>query len=178
VSDVELTTPRLRLSVVQEADIDGLLAVALSNPEFLASHEGVDGLAGHYDQAMLERDLAIADMQPGRYPLAVRMRADDQVVGWAEVLEEHPEDRLPWIGLLEIRADRQRQGYGRESAEAMCAWAGERGARAVRLAVDLTDERAGSFWARLGFTEVARSERSSPAGKVVVRVLELALHAG
>ena len=172
---VHLTTPRLVLSDVDEQDVDGLLAVALSNPRFTGHAEGSDGIPGLFDRGMLERDLAVAELDPARHPLAVRLRADDRVVGWADLLEHHPRDGVPWIGLLELHADVQRQGYGREAAGALAQWARERGAPALRLGVDDGNDAALAFWTSLGYVEVDRRERRGPSGPLAVAVLELRL---
>lgn len=59
-----LETDRLLLTEATEDDVDGLLRVALSNPDFTGDHEGSDGEAGRFDRDMLERDLAVAWMDP------------------------------------------------------------------------------------------------------------------
>ena len=172
---LHLATPRLVLADVREDDLDALLAVALSNPSFTGHAEGSDGVPGLFDLGMLERDLAVAALDPARHPLTVRRRSDDRVVGWADVLEDHPRDGVPWIGLLELHADVQRRGYGREAAGALAQWARDRGAPALRLGVDDGNDAALAFWSSLGYVEVDRRERRGPAGPLAVAVLELAL---
>ncbi len=169
---MRLTTRRLLLANVTNDDLDGLLAVALSNPEFLATHEGSDGDPGGFNRDMLERDLSVAALDPARHPLSVRLRDTDEVVGWAEVLDEHPQDRLPWIGLLEIHADRHRQGLATEAAAAIVGWARDRGAAALRLGVDDRNDAAAAFWATHGFFPVDQRQRASPLGTLGVTVLE------
>ena len=172
---LSLVTARLVVADVREEDLDGLLAVALSNPAFTGHAEGSDGVPGLFDRGMLERDLAVAALDPARHPLAVRRRDDDRVVGWADVLEEHPRDRVPWIGLLELHADVQRQGYGREAALALAGWARDRGAPALRVGVDEGNDVGHAFWTSLGYVEVDRRERRVPSGPLAVAVLELRL---
>jgi GNAT superfamily N-acetyltransferase len=168
-----LVTERLVISEATEHDVDGLLAVALSNPDFTGDHEGSGGEPGQYDRAMLERDLAVAWADPLRHPLVVRDTSDPAtVIAWAEVLDEHPRDGLPWIGLLEVHAGRQRRGYGREVVAALVAWAGQQGAAALRLGVDDDNGAAYGFWLRSGFHPVDHRERVGPAGPVGVTVME------
>jgi RimJ/RimL family protein N-acetyltransferase len=174
---ISLRTERLVIEDAGPDDVEGLLAVALSNPAFLATHEGSDGEAGRYDQSMLERDLAVADLDPLRHPLVLR-RPDGEVVGWAEVLDEHPRDGVPWIGLLELRSDVHRQGLGREAAEALAGWYRERGVERLRLGVDDGNDVAAAFWRYLGYRLVDRRERPSPQGPLGVDVLELDLTPG
>jgi len=172
---MHLTTERLDLTDIGPDDLDAVLAVALSNPAFLATHEGSGGQLGRYDRDMLERDLAVADLDPGRRPLVVRLRDTGEVVGWAELLDEHPRDHVPWIGLLELHADHHRRGFGREATDAFLDWARARGASALRLGVDDGNEAAMAFWTGLGFVPVDRRERDSPTGHLGVTVLERAL---
>jgi RimJ/RimL family protein N-acetyltransferase len=174
--ELSLRTDRLTIAEAGPDDVDGLLAVALSNPDFLATHEGSGGVPGAFDRSMLERDLAVADLDPQRHSLVLR-RDDGEVVGWADVLDEHPRDGVPWIGLLELRADVQRQGLGREAAQALARWYGDRGATAVRAGVDDGNAAAAAFWRSLGYRLVDRRERPSPLGVLGVEVLELALDA-
>lgn len=172
-----LGTERLVLTEATEDDVDGLLAVALSNPEFTGDHEGSAGEPGRFDQHMLERDLAVAWMDPARHPLVLRHKDDSgRVIGWAEVLDEHPRDLVPWIGLLEVHQQEQRHGYGSEAVTALVAWARAAGAPALRLGVDEGNASALAFWQRLGFVEVDRRERVGPSGPVLVTVMEMRLH--
>jgi ribosomal protein S18 acetylase RimI-like enzyme len=170
-----LTTTRLVLDEPRENDLPGLLAVALSNPGFLAAHEGSGGEAGRFDLDMLARDLAVADVDPARHTLVIRRRDDGAVVGMAETLDLHPRDQVPWIGLLQLHADVQRQGLGREAAEALADAYRSSGVSRLRLGVDHGNDGASAFWCALGYQKVDRRERDSPAGRIGVDVLELRL---
>ena len=172
---LDLVTERMTIREATEHDVDGLLAVALSNPGFTGHHEGSDGEPGRFDRGMLERDLAVGWMDPARHPLALRDRSNGRVIGWADVLEEHPRDLVPWIGLLELHADVQRQGYGREAVAALVVWARERGVPALRLGVDEGNAAAFAFWQSLGFRVVDERERVGAQGPLRVSVLELSL---
>lgn len=169
---MELRSSRLVLSDIEPQDIEALLDMALSNPEFRARREGSSDGPGYYDRERLERDIGVAYMDPARHPLALRLLPEATVIGWAEVLDRHPEDSLPWIGVLEIANHQQRQGYGREATEAILRWLSASGARALRLACDSDDSGPLAFWAASGFTEVDRRERPSPMGWAPVTVLE------
>lgn len=160
--------------------LDALVSVSLSNPAFLATHEGSDGEVGSYDRDRLERDLAVAAMDPLRIPFAVLQPAATAgvaarlggVVGWGELLVEHPRDHVPWLGLLELHADAQGRGLGREAADALVGWARDLPAPALRLGVDDGNHRAAAFWARCGFVPVDHRERASPGGRLGVTVME------
>lgn len=174
-----LETERLVLTEATAEDVDGLLAVALSNPDFTGDHEGSAGEPGRFDRNMLERDLAVAWMDPARHPLVLRHKDDrGRVIGWAEVLDEHPRDLVPWIGLLEVHRQEQRHGYGREVTTALLEWARTRGATALRLGVDEGNSSGLAFWQSLGFRAVEERERVGPAGPIGVTVMECRLHTG
>lgn len=171
-----LETERLVIAEVTEDDVDGLLAVALSNPDFTGDHEGSAGEPGRFDRDMLERDLAVAWMDPARHPLVIRHKNDrGRVVGWAEVLDEHPRDLVPWIGLLEVHGQEQRHGYGSEAATALLGWARARGATALRLGVDEGNTSGCAFWQAFGFRPVDERERVGPSGPLRVTVMEMRL---
>lgn len=173
---LKFETQRLVITVAAEEDVDGLLDVALSNPEFTAAHEGSDGEAGHFDRAMLERDLLVAWMDPARHPLVLRDKSNpSRAIGWAEVLDEHPRDHVPWIGLLEVHGQEQRKGYGREAVGALVEWARADGAPALRLGVDEANAMGLAFWQSMGFRVVDHRERVGPAGCTGVDVMELRL---
>lgn len=173
-----LETERLVLTEATDDDVDGLLRVALSNPDFTGDHEGSDGEAGRFDRDMLERDLAVAWMDPARHPLVLRHKDDrGRVIGWAEVLDQHPRDLVPWIGLLEVHKQEQRHGYGREAAAALIGWAGASDATALRLGVDDGNASGLAFWRSVGFRDVEARERVGPGGPVRVKVMELLLDA-
>ena len=171
-----LETERLVIAEATEDDVDGLLAVALSNPDFTGHHEGSAGEPGRFDRGMLERDLALGWMDPARHPLVLRRRDDPgRVIGWADLLDEHPRDLVPWIGLLEISQQEQRRGYGREAVGAFVEWARGRSAPALRLGVDEGNAAGRGFWQALGFRAVEQRVRPGPAGPQPVTVLELPL---
>jgi ribosomal protein S18 acetylase RimI-like enzyme/predicted nucleotidyltransferase len=134
------------------------------------------GEAGAYDVAMLERDLSVAAADPVRHVLVARARGDGRAVGYVDVLDEHPEDGRPWLGVVEVHADVQRRGLGRQCVEAVARRARDDvGARSLRAAADGDDDRAQPFLRSLGFRPVGDRERSSPQGRVRLIVYEASL---
>ena len=85
--------------------------------------------ASAYDQIKAAADAAQAQLSAAEAQSDVARNAnrysdliadsDGTVVAWAEVLDEHPRDLVPWIGLLEVRAELTRQSYGREAEAAI-----------------------------------------------------------
>jgi RimJ/RimL family protein N-acetyltransferase len=173
--ELPLETERLVLDEPDDDDLPGMLEVALSNPAFLATHEGSAGDPGGHDIGMLARDLAVAAADHQRHPLVIREREGGTVVGWADTLDRHPRDDVPWIGLLEVHANDQGRGYGHEAADAIAAWYRSQGATRLRIGVDDGNDGAAAFWRRLGYQQVDRRERDSPLGRLGVDVLELVL---
>ncbi len=175
------SSPGLRFVPLDESVsddvLDGVVAVALSNPAFLASHEGSADGPGRFDRSMLERDLAGAALDPDRHCYAIVLTAGGPVVGWADVLDRHPRDGVPWIGLLEVHGDHHRRGYGRAAADALAEQQRFRGETRLRVGVDEGNDSASGFWASLGYREVDVRERSSPSGRLSVSVRELDLDA-
>ncbi len=102
---------------------------------------------------------------PGWIPRGTRSpsehRTDDgRIIGWAEVLDEHPRDGVPWIGLLEVHQQEQRKGYGAEAIAALVEWARSADATALRLGVDEGNHAGFAFgldWAFAWWTIVNAS---------------------
>lgn len=91
------------------------------------------------------------------------------------MLDEHPRDLVPWIGLLEVHEQEQRHGYASEAAAALLGWARARGATALRLGVAEGNASGLAFWRSVGFRDVEERERIGPGGPVRVTVVELGL---
>ena len=112
-------TSRLTAAEVSEDDIAELLDVHLSNQAYLDLTEGSAGVAGAYDRGMLERDLAMSAMTPGRHTCALRLRQRGTCVGVLDWIDENPNDGAPWIGLVMVHAGHQRTQRGFCSASAV-----------------------------------------------------------
>jgi RimJ/RimL family protein N-acetyltransferase len=110
---IELESERLYIGEITTDDLERVLPVHLSNPEFLQQMEGSEGEAGRYDLERWQRDWQIAQMMPGRRTLACYLKDTGEAVGYVEYLEEH-DDGVPWIGVLTIHRAYQRQGLGSE----------------------------------------------------------------
>jgi GNAT superfamily N-acetyltransferase len=176
VASVRLVTPDLVVTEIEPEDLPEVLAVRRSNPDRLVRTDGSAGEAGAYDLAMLERDVSVAMADPARHVVVARARADGRAVGYAEVLDEHPEGGCPWLGVVEVHADAHRRGLGRQCVEAVAQRArDDLGARSLRAAADAGDDRAQMFLRSLGFRPVDGRDRASPRGRVRVIVYEAPL---
>lgn len=169
---MQLRTRRLVLDEVTDEDLDQLTEVRRSNPDHLARTEGTAGQPGLFDRSKLERDLAVAALDPHRESLAIRTGPDEPPIGLLEVLRRHADDHRTWIGSLVLQRDHQGQGLGREVVAAVIEWADRHGTTPVRAAVDEDDRAARGFLEAVGFGEVERRWRRGPNGEVVVVVHE------
>ncbi|MET8311613.1 GNAT family N-acetyltransferase [Micromonospora sp. NPDC005173] len=77
-----------------------------------------------------------------------------RIVGYVQVLPQHPKDDHPWIGLLLVDGRYRRQGHGRAIAAAIEQRFRDAGARAVRLGVLTNNVEAQHFWTALGYRRI------------------------
>ena len=169
---VEMESERLRIHEAEPEDLPGLLPVYLSNPEFVAMNEGSRGEQGYYDLAMFQRDWQIQRMLPGGHVLGIYLKQTGEAVGQANYLEENPDDGMPWLGLLMIAREHQRQGFGTEAFQRLAAFFRETyGWPVLRLGVLKQNAPASAFWEHSGFRRVEGAGRGERA---VVMELPLA----
>ncbi|MET8246028.1 GNAT family N-acetyltransferase [Streptomyces sp. NPDC005202] len=83
-------------------------------------------------------------------------RSGGRLAGIAITLAHHPDpaDPDPWIGLLMVDADVQRQGHGRRLASLVEDRLRAAGRTAVRLAVLDNNPKGLAFWSALGYEVV------------------------
>ena len=152
-------------------ELELLLDVYASNPQYLQLTEGSAGEPGHYDLGMLERDVAMAQMTPGRHIASIHLKEIDDLVGVLDWMEENPFDGMPWIGLVMIHADWQRQGLASEAIAAL-AEVCSRGSSALRAAVIARNNAGRALADRLGFAAVSTEVKRLASGEENVIVLE------
>lgn len=170
-------TERLVVRELEEDDLDAILPVYLSNPGYLALTEGSGGEPGRYDLEMLRRDLALAWLTPGRRVAGLFLREGGEAVGVLDWMEESPSDGKPWIGLVIVRADRQRQGLASEAVEGLAGRLRELGREVVRAGTIGRNPGARALARRLGFEPISTTVRRMASEEEVV-VLERALRQG
>lgn len=166
---------RLDVRGVEEADIDALLAVYLSNPQVIAVTEGSAGEPGHYDREMLERDLWMSELDEARHTAGIFLRDDASCVGVIDWLDLNPDDDSPWIGLVMIHGEHQRRGYGREAVVGLLEMGREQGWTRVRAAAIADDAATRGLYEAVGMRAIDRRSHAFAAGERSVVALELQL---
>ena len=117
-----------------------------SNPHYLAWTE-----EGDYGLDELRGDWENARGTEGRHLLALRDRDTSEILGVVEYVDLNPSDGHPWIGLIMVAAEHQRQGLAAEALQAVCDQVHLNWASPMRLAV-IEENRAGVALAiSLGF---------------------------
>ncbi|MGW1953789.1 GNAT family N-acetyltransferase [Streptomyces sp. NPDC001920] len=130
-----------------------LTALYASNREFHA-------LSGDFpDPDDVRREqVAAALAEESRVPGAEVLlgRSAGRLVGIVIALTRHPDpsDPDPWIGLLMVDADAQRQGHGRRLASLVEDRFRTAGRSALRLAVLENNPQALDFWTALGYETI------------------------
>jgi RimJ/RimL family protein N-acetyltransferase len=119
-----------------------------SNPKYLEWTEG-----GEYDLETLRADWETAQGSEGRNMLALRDRETGELVGVIEYLDVNPNDGHPWIGLIMVSSERQREGLAGEAMLAVCDHVHLNWASPMRLGV-IDENQAGLALAiSLGFQQ-------------------------
>jgi RimJ/RimL family protein N-acetyltransferase len=167
-------TERLDVREVEEADIDGLLEVYLSNPQVIAVTEGSAGEPGHYDRGMLERDLWMSELDEARHTAGVFLRDGGACVGVIDWVDPDA-GGSPSIGLVMVHAGHQRRGYGREALLGLIAAGRESGWTRVQASALADDPATTGLYNAVGMREIGRRTTRLAAGERSVVVFELEL---
>ncbi len=168
-------TVRLSAAEAAEDDLPELLDVYLSNPAYLELTEGSGGVPGAYDRGMLERDLAMSALTPGRHTAVLRLHDGGHCVGVLDWMDENPSDGAPWLGLIMIHAGHQHRGLGAEAVAGLAEHGRAAGWKRLREGV-IAGNDAGMALARAaGMREVERRPHRIAAGDRELAVMELEL---
>ena len=168
-------TARLVAAEVAEEDVPELLDVYLSNPAYLELTEGSGGVPGAYDRGMLERDLAMSDLTPGRHTAVLRLRDGGACAGVIDWMDENPNDGAPWLGLIMIHGGRQRLGLGSEAIAGLADHGRRAGWTRLREGVIEGNEAGMALAVAVGMREVGRKAHTIAAGECELAVMELEL---
>ncbi|MGN6379366.1 MAG: GNAT family N-acetyltransferase [Gaiellales bacterium] len=170
MSPAVFQTARMRAVPAAEADLDGLLAVYLSNPGTLALTEGSAGEPGHYDRGMLERDLWMAELDPQRTAAALELAETGEPVGAMDWIERHPERDIPWLGMLMVHANHHRHGLGWEAVDGLAELGRRRGWTTLGAGSLADDDRAAGFLHACGFEHTGDTPGRLAAGPRTIRL--------
>ena len=142
---------RILLRRTSAADVPALVGVLASN---LAELPLAGIAAGHVDRSACAGLLAAEMAREHATCLTLIERATGRAIGLAILVVPNPADRVPWISLLIVAADRQNLGLGTEAARALERNLAADGWHEVRLGVIAGNCAALRFWKRLGFREL------------------------
>lgn len=134
-------------------EIREVVALYAGNPAYWRA-------AGEHDPrdiraAKVEADLREETATKGGEVLLAR-DAEGRLAGIVCLLDRHPKDGLPWIGLLMVDGRSRRTGVGRRLAGLVEERFRGEGRSGIRLAVLENNPGALAFWASLGWYEIDR----------------------
>jgi RimJ/RimL family protein N-acetyltransferase len=168
------STERLEVRGIEEADIEGVHDVYLSNPQLIAVTEGSAGEPGRYDRGMLERDLWMSELDDNRHTAGLFLHADGGCAGVIDWVDRD-DDGVPSIGLVMVHARHQRRGYGREAVQGLIAAGRGWGWKRLRASALAADPATVGLFQAVGMAERDRRTVAFAAGERSVVMFELEL---
>jgi GNAT superfamily N-acetyltransferase len=137
----------------EHTDIDALLEVFNSNPQWIAATDNFAGKT-RYDRSDVEMFLWQGTMGEGSTCLEARVAGQDGPAGVVAWIAPHPRDQCPWIGCVVLHADHQRQGLGSEVLRAVEQLLAAAGWERVRASPPFAQPWAQAFLESLGYIPV------------------------
>ncbi|NUS10512.1 MAG: GNAT family N-acetyltransferase, partial [Streptomyces sp.] len=134
--------------------------------------------AGEYGDGGIRAEEVEAELRAearGEGAVLLARDAAGRLVGVVCLLERHPGDGFPWIGLLMVHGGVRRTGVGRALAGMVEERFRREGREGVRLAVLEDNAPALTFWRSLGWEEVDRRPDRARGRPCVVMHKRLAL---
>lgn len=148
-----MPTPTLSPMRFTPDEIAEAVGIYASNPDYCRA-------AGEYDPGRIEAGQVEADLreEAGTEGCHVLLARDTEglAVGLVCLLDRHPKDGYPWIGLMMVHGDRRRRGIGRLLVGAIEERFRGEGREGLRLAVLENNPSAEAFWTSLGWREIDR----------------------
>ena len=152
-----------------------MLAIYLSNPEFVEQNEGSEGESGRYDLDRWLRDWQVMQMM-GSHRLGCYLQANSTPIGFVDFLEENENDGYSWLGALVVHRDYQRRGFGTEIFRCLAEhFRGYTGWTALRAGVKVRNQGGLVFLKHLGFTVLEEKSGRFTGGIQQFFILEVAL---
>ncbi|MER6627725.1 GNAT family N-acetyltransferase [Streptomyces sp. NPDC000987] len=146
-------------------EITAVVELYASNPEYCRA-------AGEYDPEDVRPDQVESDLRDevGIDGCEVLLAWDEQntVIGLISLLDQHPKDGHPWIGMLIVHGAVQRRGLGRELATAIEDRFRAAGQEDLRLCVFESMPSSLAFWTALGWQEIRRGATNEHGKPVIV----------
>lgn len=148
-----MPTPTLTPLTFTPQEIAEIVDIYATNPVYFRA-------AGDYDPDHITAEAVEADLRDevdaaGSEVLIARDE-DGAAVGMTCLLDRHPTDGHPWIGLLLVHGGLHRQGLGRQLADLIEERFRGEGREGLRLAVLENNPSALAFWRTLGWQEIDR----------------------
>ena len=159
----ELVSDRFRLREATADDLEVVLSVFRSNPEFLSLRDNVSATAGGYDQTSVKNYWELATLDPQRHVMLV------------DFVDQSPFDGLPWIGLVMIHRRCQRRGAGTEALNGVATHLASQGSPAVRMGVFQSNEAGLELARRCGFEPYGSAQAPTLETAQEVVLLELVM---
>ncbi|WP_405680531.1 GNAT family N-acetyltransferase [Streptomyces sp. NBC_00868] len=166
-----MSTPTLHPLAFSPGEIAEIVDLYASNPDYCRD-------AGEYDPEHIEADRVEADLreEAGTEACEVLLARDAQgtLVGLLSLLNRHPRDGRPWIGLLMVHGGLHRKGFGRLLVDLVEERFRSEGRDGVRLAVLENRPPSLAFWSSLGWQEIDRRPDVQHGRPCIVMHKELA----
>ena len=169
-----LETDRLLLRDAVSGDLVDLQEVFASNADFLAMRREF----ARYDLEAVARYWDAAVLDPVRHIFVVVDKRSRIVIGLVDFVDQSPADDMPWIGLVMVRRDQQRQGYAREAVQAIKDLVASRGHGGVRMAVMEDNEAGSAFALELGFAAYHQSDAGQESAGGRLSLMEVRVEPG
>lgn len=134
-------------------EVDAVQAVIESDPAYVERVTGLPPGPADAQSLLLMRP---PDLPEDRKTVYGVRDGDGALVGLIDVLRGYPDEATAFVGLLQVRRDRQRRGLGRQAHAALLdVVAGWPEVTTLRLAIVATNrEVAEPFWLSLGYRPV------------------------
>src|ERR1700675_395610 len=147
---MKIETSRLSLVLTEnpgaEMDPDSVLRVFNSNPDFIDDSEGRVGKFANTLDEVKAWAMFPGPIRTNQRYFAIRPTGSVELIGMGDMLTPHPRGNYAALGLLIMHRDWQRQGLGREAADALeTMLAGERWPE-LELVVLQVRPRSRRFW--------------------------------